>query len=201
MTTTAFCFDLDGTITLEEILPLIAEATDLADEIAVLTQATIGGVLPFEKSFRLRCRLLAEVPLSEVRATTARVRLDPDLEAFVRDHADQAFVVTGNLDAWVEPVLRRLGCGAYTSTARVDGDRLLGVDRVLHKADPVEELRERFDRIVAIGDGMNDVPMLEAADIGVVHGAVHPPAEAARDVADYWTMNGRGLCRLLSSLS
>ena len=42
-----FCFDLDGTITTQEILPLIAAELDLYEEISTLTQATINGLIPF----------------------------------------------------------------------------------------------------------------------------------------------------------
>ena len=44
--TTAYCFDLDGTLTRQELLPLIASSVGLEDEISVLTQATIDGLLP-----------------------------------------------------------------------------------------------------------------------------------------------------------
>jgi len=172
-----FCFDLDGTITNAELLPLIARRTDLEDEITALTRATIEGDIPFETSFRLRCRLLADVPISSVRDIAADVPLNEDM-----------------------PILERLGCRAFSSTAVTVGDVLIGVDRALFKADAVEELRTEHPLVVAIGDGMNDVPMFEAADVAVAFGGVHPPAQAARDASDFVAMNGDGLCKLLTSL-
>ncbi len=53
-------FDFDGTITRQEVLPLIAREIDMEDEIATLTRATMDGLLDFRKSFRLRCRLLSQ---------------------------------------------------------------------------------------------------------------------------------------------
>ena len=41
---TAYCFDLDGTLTQQELLPLIASSVGLEDEISVLTEATINAV-------------------------------------------------------------------------------------------------------------------------------------------------------------
>ena len=54
---TAFCFDLDGVVTSQELLPLIAEELGYYEEIKALTDATIKGIIPFESSFRLRCRI------------------------------------------------------------------------------------------------------------------------------------------------
>lgn len=201
MARAAYCFDLDGTLTEAEILPLIAREVGLAEEIGLLTAATMAGVLPFEPSFRLRCRLLADVPIDVVRGVVATVPIDPRLEAFVAERADRCFVVSGNLDVWIAPLVERLGCGAFTSTARAEGDRLLGVDRVLDKAEAVRVVRERFATVVAVGDGANDVPMFEQADVRVAYGAVHEPADALRRLADYWVVSGEGLCTLLTSLS
>lgn len=195
-----YCFDLDGTVTSAELLPLIARDTDLEDEIAALTYATISGSIPFETSFRLRCRMLADVPISRVQQIARGVPLDDDIVRFIQQRPRNCAIATGNLDVWVQPILDDLGCRVFTSTAVVVDDELVDVDTTLFKGDAVEALREDFPLVVAIGDGMNDVPMLEAADISVAFGGVHRPADAAREVADYVTTNGSGLCRLLTSL-
>lgn len=65
---TAYCFDLDGTLTRQELLPLIASSVGLEDEIEVLTQATIDGFLPFDKSFKLRVRLLRDANLEWIHS-------------------------------------------------------------------------------------------------------------------------------------
>lgn len=201
MAETAFCFDLDGTLTEAEILPLIAREVGLAEEIGLLTAATMAGVLPFEPSFRLRCQLLADVPIDVVRDVVATVPIHPRLEAFVAGRAHRCFVVSGNLDVWIAPLIERLGCQAFTSTARTVDGRLAGVDHVLDKADAIREVRERFGTVVAVGDGHNDVPMFEQADVRVAYGGVHEPADALRRLADYWVVSGEGLCTLLTSLS
>lgn len=198
---TAFCFDLDGTVTRAEVLPIIAEHVDLAEEIGLLTEATIKGVIPFEKSFRLRCRLLSDVPISRVNAAVATVPLEEELVEFISRNADRCFIVTGNLDIWIAPLLERIPCTFFSSTAEANSDRLGKITHVLNKSEAISELREHFDTIVTVGEGMNDVPMFEQADVGIAHGAVHEPSDALRQLSDYWTINGSGLCRLLNSLS
>lgn len=195
-----FVFDLDGTVTSIELLPLIAKSTNIADEMTALTAATIAGSVPFDASFRMRCQMLADIPISQVQEIVSTAALDQHIVEFILSRPDQCAIATGNLDVWIQPLLDRLGCRSFTSTALTDGDRLIEVDDTVDKAAAVDVMRRSVDVVVAIGDGMNDVAMFEAADISVAFGGVHRPAVSAREAADFVTMNGGGLCQLLISL-
>ena len=92
------------------------------------------------------------------------------------------------------------GCGFFLSQARVENDTLMSVTKVLNKADAVLQLKQRFDRVVVVGEGMNDLPMFEVADVRVAFGGVHRPSEAVAKLADYVAMEGGSLCRLLNTL-
>lgn len=197
---TAFCFDLDGTVTTEEILPRIAEMAGLLDEMQVLTEATLKGILPFEKSFRLRCRLLGDVPISTVHRVVEAIPLDPDILDFISGRRSNCFIVTGNLSIWVKPLLAQLGCQAFASEAAWEKDRLGALSRVLYKGDAITEVRRNFDRVVAVGESVNDIAMLEAADIGIAYAGVHHPVPEVLDSCMYAVTSGKGLCRLLNML-
>jgi len=197
---TAICLDLDGTVTAEEILPRIAAEVNLADEIGILTDATLKGILPFEKSFRLRCRLLADVPISRVREIVADIKVDDAIAHFVRRNAERCFIVTGNLDVWIEPLTARLGCSSFSSTSVVAEDRLVGISAVLDKRDAIASTRKSFDKVVAVGDSFNDAGMFELADVSIAYGGVHSPVPALYDLADFAVTNGKALCRLLDTL-
>jgi len=196
--TTNFCFDLDGTITTEEVLPVLARLVDLEEEIALLTKATIEGLIPFDKSFRLRCRLLSELAVSRVQDEVRGVVLNRNIVDFINSRSDRCFVVTGNLDCWVDPILDRLNCRAFTSKGLVCDDRLIGVEAVLDKRMAVDEVRKQSTRIISIGDGMGDVGMLEDSDLGIAFGGVHSPVRSLIEVATHVIFSGEALCRFLS---
>lgn len=198
---TAYCFDVDGTVTTAEILPCIGADLGIADEIATLTRATMDGHIPFEASFRLRCAILGQVPAERVRRIVASIPLDEHIVRFTNERPDACFLVTGNLDIWIEPVVERCRCGIYCSAAAEEDGRL-EIRKILNKKDAIQDLRAsgRFDRIVSVGDGANDIGMLEASDVAVAFGGVHPPAYEAIRASSYVVNCGEALCRLLKAL-
>jgi HAD superfamily phosphoserine phosphatase-like hydrolase len=198
---TAFAFDLDGTITRAELLPMIASELGLEAEMRLLTELTMGGLIPFEDSFRLRFAILRSAGLDRIRSIVSEVAFDPDIEQFIREKRDRCFVVTGNLDLWIEPLIERLGCRFYTSTATTNAEgRITGLDTVMRKNVAGLELKDEFDRLVAIGDGFNDVPMFDVADIGVAFQGLHSAPDALVSVSNYVALDGKSLCRLLNTL-
>lgn len=201
MMRTAFAFDLDGTITQEELLPVMATQLDLEHEMRTLTELTLSGAIPFDDSFRLRCAILRAVPISTVQQIVSQVTLAPQTLDFIQRNRDSCFVVTGNLDVWIAPIINRLGCRSFTSTGLHDGDSLIGVAHVLDKSEAIPHIRRHFDRVVAIGDSVNDIPMFCESDISVACGNVHEPAIGLQQISDYVTYDERSLCRLLNTLS
>lgn len=196
----AYCFDLDGTLTSEEILPRIAKEIDLFEEISTLTRATMEGLLPFENSFRLRVRLLSEVPIPVVRKIVSEIPLQNELLEFIHSNSDDCYVVTGNLNVWIEGLQSKLKCKIFSSDAKWDGDKLLGVERIINKSDAIKELSDKYDEIIAVGDGMNDSPLFDAADICIAYGGVHDPVETLIKMANFVTYHPSGLLNILTTL-
>ncbi len=197
---TVFAFDLDGTVTREETLPLLAGELGLSEEMARLTRLTMDGWFAFSESFRLRFHILREIPLETIQRVMDTVTLDPEIAGFIRERTEDCAIVTGNLDVWVEPIVKKLGCRVFASESARDGAGALCLASIVDKGAAVRALRRDADRVIAIGEGANDIPMFEAADIAVSYGGVHRPVEAAVAASDYMARDAGSLCRLLRML-
>lgn len=198
---TAFCFDMDGTITKSEILPCIASELGIADEMATLTNATMDGHIEFEPSFRLRCLLLGQIDPLQIRQVVGAIPLDEKLLCFITDRKEDCFIVTGNLDIWIHPILKLCGCQAFSSVGEYVNGKLQ-LRSILNKARALRSIREDmgYERVVAVGDGANDAAMLDQADVGIAFGGVHSPAKAAIHASRYVIHDGNTLCNLLRML-
>ena len=197
---TIFAFDLDGTVTKEETLPILAGELGLSMEMARLTRRTMEGEVDFAESFRLRFQILREIPLARIQSIMDAVELDPKIAGFIRERAENSVIVTGNLDLWVEPIIKKLGCRAFTSKSVVTEDGRINLASILDKGAAVRALKKEAGRVISVGEGANDIPMFEASDIAVSYGGVHPPVRAAVEASDYAADNPDELLRLLAGL-
>ena len=195
-----FAFDLDGTVTKVETLPLLAAELDLAEEMKLLTDLTLSGKIPFERSFRMRYLILRNIPLKRIQTIMDGVELDEDIAAFIRENKNQCAVVTGNLDCWIEPIVAKLGCESFSSTSELDEKNIPVLKKILDKGAAIRALKKFSDKVIAIGESSNDVPMFEEANFSIAYGGVHSPVSAAISVSDYVVFDGGALCRLLKML-
>ncbi len=199
---TAYCFDLDATVTEAEILPAIAGALGQQAAMAALTQAAMAGKIGFESSMRQRCQMLGQIDLARVHGIIDAIPLNRDILAFIRAHADDCTIITGNLDVWIAPLMGKIGCNWRSSAARYSGGHLV-IDQIINKGRAAEDIIAigAYDRLIAIGDGANDIPMFRAADIAIAFGGVHPPAPAVLQAAQHRADSGAALVALLGQLS
>lgn len=198
---TAFCFDMDGTITRAEVLPCIASELGISEEMDTLTRLTMAGMIPFDESLRLRALILGQVAVERIHSIVSQIPLDPWIEAFIASRPDDCFVVTGNLDVWITPMLERLPC-RFHSTRAVFAEGRIKLEHILDKGQAVSEIRASglFERVIAVGDGANDVPMFKEADIGIAFGGIHSPTPSAIQGSQFVCHSGEVLCSLLKAL-
>ena len=195
-----FAFDLDGTVTKVETLPILARELGICAQMKFLTELTLEGKIPFEKSFRLRYEILKKIPPKRIAEIMDAVELDEEIFKFIRDNKNNCAVVTGNLDCWIYPIAEKLGCEFFSSTSTLDKDCVPILTEILRKDAAIVQLKKSCDKVIAIGESFNDVPMFEAADISIAYGGVHKPVDAAVFIADYVINDSQTLCSLLNGL-
>ena len=181
---TIFLFDLDSTITSKEILPYIASIKGIQKELEKMTEETMKGHLPFRESFLARVDLLKDIPLEEAADVIASVPLNEKLVAFIREHKDICYIITGNLDVWIGKLVERIGLEpdhCFCSNAEVTDGQVTGVEKILDKV----AVTTNFERYrVAIGDGNNDIGMIRTAEVGIAFGGVRELSERMKEEAD-----------------
>jgi len=196
-----YIFDLDGTVTKQEALPIIADHFDVKDDIATLTKETIVGNIPFIESFIRRVHILGKLPVDRVNSLLEKIELYPDLHLFMKENLDLCIVATGNLDCWVSGLLAKIGCTSYTSNALVERNAVIKISKILRKENVVREYQKKGYEVVMIGEGNNDAEAMRIADISIASGLTHTPAKSVLSLADYLVFSEKALCRLLKQLS
>lgn len=194
---TAYLFDLDGTLTSVELLPLIAREVGLEQPIRELTERTMAGEIAFPESFRHRVHLLSEVPTETVAEIVCAAPVHDQLLAWVAENREQCWVVTSNLDCWVAPWLRQNQLRGFTSSSSITEGRV-SIHEILYKQDVLSQFEGM--RTVMVGDGANDAEILMEADVGVANALVHPVPDVVLEVADYLAHTEESLCTLLTRL-
>ncbi|MFC6613413.1 phosphoserine phosphatase SerB [Halopenitus salinus] len=181
-------FDFDGTLSDSEMTVLLAERAGVSEEVAEITERAMNDELSYAESLYQRAELLEGLSEEDVADAFDRVRIRPgaaDLIARLREAGHHVAILTGGFERGVEAALAREGVEVDTIVANrlpQSGGRLTGdAEGPLiegTKDDALEELAEAVGvpmaDTVAIGDGANDLPMLEVAGLSV--GFVPKPA-------------------------
>jgi HAD superfamily phosphoserine phosphatase-like hydrolase len=192
-----YLFDLDSTLTREELLPRIAKLNNTHEKLRELTNNAMLSRVDFQESFRQRVSILAEIPLEQVQETVRTVPLLEELMKWIKGRNNSTFVVTGNLDIWVKTLLEDNFLNSYSSTASIRNSRV-EIDEVLEKEKVIEDFNDDFT--IFVGDGSNDVSLMSLTDVGILTEIVHDSPSHLWDVADYAVKDEETLCRLLSRL-
>ena len=172
--------DVDGTLILEEVIDLLGREVGREEEISQITSRTMRGELDFESSLRKRVSLLAGLPVSVFEKVFNYIHLSPNAQKFVsilEKNAILVGLVSGGFTPIVERLAKSLGITYFSANQLEVKDGFLTGELVGAIISPEvkqatlekwrKELKLSKERTVAIGDGANDLLMLESAGIGV----------------------------------
>jgi phosphoserine phosphatase len=176
--------DVDSTLIQDEVIELLAAHAGREAEVAAVTEAAMRGELDFAASLRQRVAVLEGLPASVLDEVRAAIRLSPGARTLVRTLKRLGFtvaVVSGGFIEIVGDLARELGIDhARANRLEVVDGRLTGrlVGDIVDRAGKAAALRAFADeaglplsRTVAIGDGANDLDMLEVAGLGIAFNA------------------------------
>jgi phosphoserine phosphatase len=185
--------DVDSTLIRDEAIDVLAERAGVGAEVAAITERAMAGHLDFASSLKARVALLAGMKLVDVEEVRDSLRLTPGARTFVRTLRRVGYhvgVVSGGFTFFTDRFVRELDLdfAAANELEIVDGvltGRIKGpiLDRA-GKAGALRRFAAKYvvplSQTVAVGDGANDIDMLEAAGLGVAFNA----KAALRDAAD-----------------
>jgi phosphoserine phosphatase len=184
--------DMDSTMISVECIDELADYAGLKAEVAAVTEQAMRGELVFEEALRARVALLKGLEEGAIdRCREERVGLTPGARVLVRTmKAKGAYtvLVSGGFTRFAEPVGEEIGFDrVIANRLGTEGGHLTGtVDEPIVGAqtkraallDAAAERRLDTSDALAIGDGANDIPMIEAAGLGIAYHA-KPAAGAA----------------------
>lgn len=187
--------DMDSTIITIECIDELADFAGIKPQIAAVTRRAMNGELDFAAALRERVALLAGLPEASIAAVIEqRLRLMPGACTLVRTmhaHGAVTALVSGGFTAFTRHV--QAACGFDVEEANeleVADGRLTGrlvepLRGAAAKLETLVRLRDRHGLVtedtLAVGDGANDLPMIQAAGLGVAFRA-HPRVRAAAPV-------------------
>ncbi len=177
--------DMDSTIIGCECIDELADFAGRKAEISAITERAMRGELDFEAALKARVRMLAGLPLSALSQCFAqRVRLNPGARALVSTmaaHGARCVLVSGGFSFFTSRVAGAAGFHAqHANTLLDDGAALTGAvaEPILGRAAKLAFLQAEAAALklsaadaLAIGDGANDLAMIEAAGLGIAYRA------------------------------
>ena len=172
--------DMDATMIEGETLDELAAHFGLKDKVAPITAQAMRGEIDFAEALRMRVKLLKGLPVTALYETLAKVRYSSGAAALIKtmnSRGAKCVLISGGFDIFTGAVAQTLGF--YKNIGNrlgIEGITLSGdvippiVDKHTKKKTVEDEarlLQVDLRAVMAVGDGANDIPMLQTAGAGV----------------------------------
>ena len=176
-------FDLDNVIIDGEGIDEIGKLINIEDQIAAITEQAMQGDIDFETSIKKRVGLLKGVATDDIRTLANEMPLMKGAEETVSTLKENGFdvaIISGSFDIIADTIKGKLDVDNIFTNSLVEEDGILTGEvtgplvsgsklDVLSKL--IEEKGYTLDECVAVGDGANDISMIESAKYGIAFNA------------------------------
>ena len=172
--------DVDSTLIMEEGIDLLGEEAGVGAQVAAITERAMRGELDFEAALRERVTLLKGLPEDIFARIAERIHFTPGAEDLVKELHKRGYkvgLVSGGFHETVDRLAEQLGIDYVKAnrleiqqgllTGRVLGDIVTKDTKLAMLKAWAAENKLELNQIIAMGDGANDLPMIQAAGIGI----------------------------------
>jgi len=184
--------DMDSTLIGIEVIDELARSHGVFDAVSAITRRAMMGEMDYDQSLRERVALLAGLDARVLYDLAANLPLTEGAETLLRVLKRLGYktaVISGGFSHAAEALRQRLGIDhAWSNALEIEGGKLTGrvvgpIVNAQRKAELLEELAARegipLEQVIAIGDGANDLYMLQKAGHGIAFHAKPKLREAA----------------------
>jgi phosphoserine phosphatase len=200
-------FDLDNVIIDGEAIDEIGKLANVEDDIAEITEKAMQGEIDFETSIKDRVQLLEGTSVEDIEKVACDLPLMPGACKTIKclkDKGVDVAIISGSFDIVADKVTDKLGVDTvYTNSFTVEDGKLTGEvtgplvsgSKLDVLKDHVEEAGITLDEVVAVGDGANDISMIESAGCGIAFNA----KDSVKEIADI-VIEEKDLCKVLCEI-
>lgn len=179
-----FAFDMDSTLIQGEVIDELAKMAGVGEQVAKITEAAMRGEVQFDESFTRRVALLKGLSAERLQALLETIPLADGAERLMRTLKLLGYktaILSGGFTFFARHLQQRLGIDFIHANELEVADGVV-TGRVIppivngtRKAALLGEIAQRegisLEQVVAIGDGANDIPMLNIAGMGIAYRA------------------------------
>jgi len=186
------CFDMDSTLIQTEVIDELAEAAGVRDEVSAITESAMRGEIDFDESLRRRLHAVAGLDESRLGSIAENLPITPGAERLMSTLHHLGFttaIISGGFTYFGHHLQRRLGMDyVFANELEIENGKLTGnvIGPIVNGDRKAELLRQLADQegvnlhqVIAVGDGANDLAMLNAAGLGIAFHAKPVVKESA----------------------
>ena len=173
-------FDMDSTLIDAEVIDELAVEAGVGDQVAAITEAAMQGELDFNQSFERRLALLKGLDASVLQSVAQRLRLNEGAEHLIATLKKLGFktaIISGGFSFFGDYLQNILGVDyVYANQLDIEDGKVTGLVKgeIIDGQRKAQILREltaseglMLQQVIAVGDGANDLPMLDIAGLGI----------------------------------